>query len=128
VRTQRQLIDYALQRRALLRDLFAGRVGSNEACDASPYLVRAAKYFGDRTEAECPVCHRDNVWNVHFVYGDELRTSAGQARPRAELPVLAMNYRQFDVYVVEVCRRCNWNHLMQKYTLGRDGLPANAGR
>jgi hypothetical protein len=128
VRTQRQVIDYALQRRALLRAVQSGRVGSNEVCDASPYLVRAAKYFGDRTEVECPVCRREKVWNVHYVYGDELRGAAGQARPRSELPVLAMNYRQFDVYVVEVCRLCNWNHLMQKYTLGRDGLPATADR
>lgn len=128
VRTQRQMIDYALQRRALLREVHSGRVGSNEVCDASPYLVRAAKFFGDATENECPVCRRDNVWNVHYVYGDELKHAAGQARPRAELPVLAMNYRAFDVYVVEVCRRCNWNHLMQKYTLGRDGLPATADR
>jgi hypothetical protein len=122
VRTQRQVIDYALQRRALLLQVRSGRVGSNEVCDASPYLVRAAKYFGDRTEVECPVCRREKVWNVHYVYGDELKHAAGQARPRAELPVLAMNYRQFDVYVVEVCRSCSWNHLTQKYTLGRDGL------
>jgi hypothetical protein len=33
-----------------------------------------------------------------------------------------MSYRSFDVYVVEVCRGCGWNHLTQKYTLGRDGL------
>jgi len=124
VRTQRQIVDYALQRRALLRDLHAGRLGAMEVCDASPYLVRAAKYFGQQTETPCPVCHRDNVWHVHYIYGDELKHSAGQARPRAELPVLAMTYREFDVYVVEVCRFCDWNHLTQKYTLGRDGLPA----
>lgn len=123
VRTQRQLVDYALQRRALLRELLSGRVGTMEVCDASPYLVRAAKYFGQPTEQPCPVCRRENVWNVHYIYGDELKHSAGQARPRAELPVLAMSYREFDVYVVEVCRLCNWNHLVQKYTLGRDGLP-----
>jgi hypothetical protein len=23
-----------------------------------------------------------------------------------------------------VCRGCAWNHLVEKYTLGRDGLPA----
>jgi hypothetical protein len=128
VRTQRQLIDYALQRRALLRDVYSGRVGAVEVCDASPYLVRAAKYFGERAESDCPVCRREKLWHVHYIYGDELKHSAGQARPRAELPVLAMSYGQFDVYVVEVCRSCSWNHLMQKYTLGRDGLPAGERR
>ena len=124
MRTQRQLVDYALQRRALLREVYSGRLGTMEVCDASPYLVRAARYFGEATDTECPVCRRDNVWLVHYIYGDELKHSAGQARPRAELPVLAMSYGEFDVYVVEVCRTCNWNHLAQKYTLGRDGLPA----
>jgi hypothetical protein len=108
----------------VLREVHSGRVGVIEVCDASPYLVRAATYFGERTETCCPICRREKVWLVHYIYGDELRQSAGQARPRAELAVLAMSYRSFDVYVVEVCRGCNWNLLVQKYTLGREGLPA----
>lgn len=118
------MVDYALQRRALLRGVYSGRVGTMEVCDASPYLVRAAKFHGDRTDQPCPVCRRDNLWYVNYIYGEELRTSSGQARGLAELPVLAMNYREFDVYVVEVCRGCAWNHLVEKYTLGRDGLCA----
>jgi hypothetical protein len=128
VRTQRQQVDYALKRRAVLRELYSGRLDTLEVCDASPYLVRASKYFGEATETPCPVCRRENVWYVHYIYGDELKHSAGQARPRAELPVLAMSYREFDVYVVEVCRACDWNHLVQKYTLGLDGLAATERR
>jgi hypothetical protein len=122
VRTQRQVVDYTLQRRALLREVYAGRVGAMEVCDASPYLVRAAKFFGEATTSPCPVCRREPVWQVHYIYGDELRKAAGQARPRAELPALAMDYDSFDVYVVEVCRGCGWNHLVEKFTLGRAGL------
>ena len=33
-----------------------------------------------------------------------------------------MTYREFQVYVVEVCRGCGWNHLIEQYLLGRDGL------
>ena len=47
VRTQRQVVDYALQRRALLAEVYAGRVGVMEVCDATPYLVRAAKFHGE---------------------------------------------------------------------------------
>jgi hypothetical protein len=59
------------------------------------------------------------------VYGEELKQSAGQARKLAELPVLAMTLREFQVFVVEVCRSCAWNHLIERYVLGRDGLSAD---
>ena len=42
MRTQRGLVDYALQRRALLAQVMAGRTGVTDVCDASPYLIRAA--------------------------------------------------------------------------------------
>lgn len=124
VRTQRQVVDYSLQKRALLREVYSGRIGVSEVCDASPYLKSAAKYHGEATDIRCPVCRRENLWQVHYIYGDELRHSAGQARSRTELPVLAMAYREFQVFVVEVCRNCDWNHLAQQYRLGRDGLAA----
>jgi hypothetical protein len=122
MRTQRQVVDYSLQRRALLREVYSGRVGSYEVCDASPYLKSAARFHGESTDSPCPVCRRDNLTLVHYIYGDDLKTSAGQARTRSELPVLAMTLREFQVYVVEVCRSCGWNHLVEQYLLGRDGL------
>jgi hypothetical protein len=36
-----------------------------------------------------------------------------------------MTYDAFDVYVVEVCRGCGWNHLVEKFTLGRSGLTSD---
>ena len=122
MRTQRQVIDYALRRRALLREVYSGRVGTYEVCDASPYLRSAAKFHGEPTESRCPVCRREHLTHVHYIYGDELKNSAGQARRAAELPVLAMTFREIQVYVVEVCRGCGWNHLVEQYVLGRDGL------
>ncbi len=122
MRTQRQIVDYSLQKRAMLRDVFSGRVGANEACDASPYLLSAARYHGEQTDQECPVCQRENLWHVHYIYGDELKQAAGQARRKAELPVLETNYREFSVYVVEVCRACGWNHLAEQFLLGCDGV------
>jgi hypothetical protein len=123
MRTQRQVVDYSLRRRALLREVYAGRVGVYDACDASPYLKSAARFHGEPTDVRCPVCRRENLTHVHYIYGDELKQSAGQARTRAELPVLAMTFREFQVYVVEVCLGCDWNHLIEQYLLGRDALP-----
>ncbi|MFI7596453.1 DUF5318 domain-containing protein [Actinoplanes sp. NPDC049681] len=122
MRTQRQVVDYSLQKRALLRDLHNGKIGTLEVCDASPYLKNAARFHGEPTEERCPVCRRDNLTLVHYIYGDELKQSAGQARKLAELPVLAMTLREFQVFVVEVCQTCAWNHLIEQFLLGRDAL------
>jgi hypothetical protein len=118
VRTRRQVVDHALQRRAVLTDLYAGRVSAIEVCDATPYLVRAAKFHGERTESACPVCRREAVWQVNYVYGDELKTTAGSARRTAELVAMESRFAAFRVYVVEVCPGCRWNHLTQTYVLG----------
>jgi hypothetical protein len=127
MRTQRQVVDYSLRRRALLRDLYSGRVGTHEVCDASPYLKSAAKFHGEPTEDRCPVCRHENLTHVHYIYGDELKQSAGQARRKTELSVLAMTFREFQVYVVEVCRGCGWNHLVEQYLLGFDGIEVPTG-
>ncbi len=122
MRTQRGIVDYSLARRSLLRDVHANRVSVADVCDASPYLKSAARFHGDPTEDRCPICRRENLTRVNYVYGDELKNSAGQARSGAELPILAMTVREFQVYVVEVCRGCGWNHLIEQYVLGRAAL------
>ncbi|TDB75990.1 DUF5318 domain-containing protein [Micromonospora sp. KC723] len=122
MRTQRQVVDYSLQKRAVLRELLAGRVGAYDVCDASPYLKNAARFHGEPTEERCPICRSENLTHVHYIYGDELKQSAGQARALAELPALAMTLREFQVFVVEVCLGCDWNHLVEQFLLGRDGL------
>jgi hypothetical protein len=127
VRTKRQVVDYALQRRAALADLRANRTTTLDACDAHPYLLQAAKFHGEPTEESCPVCRKERLTNVHYVYGDELRASSGQAKSLAELHRMGMDHREFTVYVVEVCRSCGWNHLAMSFVLGRDGLPGQDG-
>jgi hypothetical protein len=121
MRTQRQLVDFSLKRRALLREIYAGLISLYEVCDASPYLKNAAKFHGEPTDSRCPICRRENLTLVHYVYGDELRHSAGQARSRAELPALAERLPEFQVYVVEVCRGCDWNLLVEQYVMGSSG-------
>ena len=80
MRTQRSIVDYSLARRSLLREVYANRVGVFEVCDASPYLKSAARFHGDPTEERCPICRRENLTHVNYIYGDELKASAGQAR------------------------------------------------
>jgi hypothetical protein len=116
------VIDYALQRRAALRHLFGGGAFSSDHCDADPYLLRAAKHHGEPSGVPCPVCRREDLDLVTYVYGDQLGPYSGRVRATGELAEMAVQHGEFRVYVVEVCRACGWNHLTLSYVLG-DGVP-----
>jgi Family of unknown function (DUF5318) len=120
--SQRSVIDYSLARRATLTDLFSGGATSaDDACDAHPYLLRAAKFHGEPTGRPCPVCRRSGLTHVTYVYGDELGQYSGRIRATQELEAMAHEHGEFRVYVVEVCQDCSWNHLALSYVLG-DGV------
>jgi hypothetical protein len=116
------MVDYALRRRALLAEVYTGRVGVAEVCDATPYLLRAAKFHGEPSVVTCPVCRKEPLTLVSWVYGDELKHAAGSARTTEELNRMATLFDEFSVYVVEVCRTCSWNHLVLSYVLGTRGV------
>ncbi|GLY67479.1 hypothetical protein Atai01_40980 [Amycolatopsis taiwanensis] len=120
-------MDYALQRRALLAEVRSGRVGTADVCDASPYLLRAAKFHGEPSDVSCPVCRRDSLTLVSWVFGDELQHASGSARTPAELARMGKMFGEFTVYVVEVCRACAWNHLVRSYVLGT-GSPRGSSK
>jgi hypothetical protein len=115
------MIDYSLARRAALVELRSGAASTTDACDAHPDLLRAAKYHGEPTDRGCPVCRRDRLTHVTYVYGEELGQYSGRIRATAELEPMAREHGEFRVYVVEVCRSCSWNHLALSYVLG-DGV------
>jgi hypothetical protein len=126
--SQRAVIDYSLARRAALTELFTGGgVAVEDACDAHPYLLRAAKYHGEPTDRQCPVCRHERLTHVTYVYGDELGQFSGRIKTTAELELMAREHGEFTVYVVEVCRGCSWNHLALSYVLG-DGVPRRPPR
>ena len=125
---RRSVVDYSLQRRAVLADVYAGRTGLFEVCDASPYLSRAAKYHGEVTDLACPVCRKERLTRVNYVYGDQLGPTSGQAKTQAELARMDAMQEQFTVYEVEVCRSCGWNHLDASYVLGAEPVPGQPRR
>lgn len=123
VRNQRQVVDYALRRRALLAQFQSGLVNALDVCDAQPYLLQAAKFHGRASHTPCPVCRAAKLTHVSWVYGDELKQAAGSARAPEELERMANLFAEFNVFVVEVCRACGWNHLIQSYVLGTGTPP-----
>jgi hypothetical protein len=114
----RQVIDYALARRALLVQLSRGQLTAADVCDAHPDLQRAARYHGEPTEIGCPICRRVRLTRVTYAYGDELQHASGRARSSRTLDGLSQRYENIRIYVVEVCRSCGWNHLIVSYLTG----------
>lgn len=120
--SQRSVVDYSLQRRATLAALFRGTASTTDVCDADPYLLRAAQHHGRPCDRPCPVCRREQLRELSYVYGDELGPFQGRIRAAQELAAMAREHGEFRVYVVEVCPGCSWNHLTTSYLLG-DGVP-----
>lgn len=118
----RNVVSYALARRAALEEMRRRGAFCSDHCDASPNLLRAAKYHGEATGRPCPVCRRAELVIVNWVYGAQIGALAGSARASAQLPEMAHEHGQFKVYVVEVCQGCAWNFLISAYHLG-DGRP-----
>ena len=121
--SQREVIDYALQRRSTLQGLRRpGRtLARQEACDADPMLIRAAKHHGEPANVDCPVCESKDLVNLHYVFGDQLGQYSGRIKRTTELEEMAHEFGEFKVVVVEVCPACGWNQMILSYLLG-DGV------
>ena len=119
--TMRSSIDYSLSKRRTLIALFQGSASAMDACDADPYLRRAAKYHGELTKRPCPVCKKFKIVDLRYAFGDQLGQYSGRIKNAEELRQMEKEYGEFRVYIVEVCRDCSWNHLCVSFVLG-DGL------
>jgi hypothetical protein len=108
-------VDYTLVKRALLREFRSGLLSRLDICDAHPELLRAAKYVGRPTTRPCPICKREELRLLAYVYADDLRADNGRVWELSEALNVAAAHRGGACYVVEVCTSCSWNHLSQAY-------------
>ena len=118
MKSKRAYIDYSLEKRATLMGVFRGTI---DACDADPYLMRAAKFHGVRADRNCPVCKKDKLVELRYTFGDQLGQYSGRIKTLDELAEMEREFGVFRVYLVEVCRDCMWNHLVHSFLLG-DGI------
>src|SRR4051795_8689632 len=115
--------DYELARRAVLRDLSAGRISRADVCDAHPELLGAARNVGEKVGKPCPVCKGRHLYYVSYVYGDRLRQAIGTALSQPdELTKLSKQHDEFDRFVVEVCTDCYWNPPGRRELHGRKAV------
>ncbi len=119
--SQRARVDYTFRKRATLAALFQGLSSAMDACDADPYLRRAAKYHGERTDRSCPVCRSKKMVELRYTFGDQLGQYSGRVKNLEELRDMQSEFGEFRVYEVEVCNDCGWNHLTASFLLG-DGV------
>lgn len=113
-------VNYRLTRQAAVGEFRNGNVAQSEACDAHPQLVRAAREIGTPTDEDCPICTRDRLVHVTYVFGPRLPKHGRCITLRGELKQIAKRQGTFVAYVVECCNTCSWNHLVKRYVVAKD--------
>jgi len=109
------IVDYTFAKRAILRDFDRGIISRFDICDAHPELLRAARYVGERSSRPCPVCDKDDLKLLAYVYADDLKANNGRVWELDKALSLAADHRGARCYVVEVCVGCSWNHLREAF-------------
>ena len=121
-RTPRRVVDHALARRQAILEIRRTGGFAFDGSDTDPYLLRAAAHYGVATDRDCPICQKQQLVDLTYVYSRELGYASGRARRPSELAGLAMNHGFLRVFTLEVCQGCGWNHVITTYMLG-DGQP-----
>lgn len=118
--SQREVVDYALQRRRSLELLQRPNrlLAYQQLCAADPMLIRSALHHGTEAEYPCPVCRKDTLRLLHYTFGDQLGQYSGRIKSPDEVEEMENEFGEFKVCVVEVCVDCGWNHMIQAYLLG----------
>ncbi len=107
-------VEHALLRHQTLDDFRRGRLSKKDICDASSELLRVARSLGEPLEEKCPVCDDHPLVVVSFAFGKGLpKAGRGISSPQ-ELARMRDSQMEMDLYLVEVCTECGWNHLIRK--------------
>ena len=119
-------IDHRLTRRALINNFRRGEVSRDTLCDAHPELMRVAKNFGRATRAKCPICVKDQLVTVSYLFGPRLPSHGRFIATRDEIERFDERPERFTAYLIEVCRTCSWHHLLKTRILGGHRKPGNS--
>ena len=117
-RTRDATIDYRMVRRAFIERVHAGDVSLREACDAERDLLRAAKHYGTSRRTPCPLCAKESLRNVTYLFGPRLPKSGRCITSSAELRDFDRRTEHYTAYIVEVCLECEWHHLLRAVPQG----------
>ena len=110
-------ISFLLERNRVLRQYERGELTRHDICDAHPELIRAANHYSEHTNAPCPVCDKEAIRIVSYVFGPRLPSHGRCVNSSGDLDRIRRRKGTFTCYKVEVCAQCSWNHLLRSYTL-----------
>lgn len=120
-------VDHRLARRALVNQVKKGRVSRDSVCDAHPELIRAARNLGEPTSTLCPICERENVVLVTYIFGHGLPKHGKCVTDRRDVEKLQRTPHDYAAYVVEACVSCRWHHLLRVLPVHGRGRTRAAG-
>ena len=110
-------ISFLLERNRVLRQYERGELTRHDICDAHPELLRAAHHYSELTTDTCPVCDKEAIRIVSYVFGPRLPSHGRCVNSSGDLDRIRKRKGTFTCYMVEVCTQCSWNHLLRSYTL-----------
>lgn len=115
---RRGTIDHRLARRALINEFRRGRLRQDQVCDAHPELIRAATNVGTPVDQPCPICDKQDLRLVTYVFGPRLPAHGRCVSTAKDIAVLNRRRDELSAYVVEACISCHWHHLRKVLPLG----------
>lgn len=110
-------VDYRMVRMSVINQYKAGRLNRTEVCDAHPELRRAADHLARTSTEICPICEDAFIVLVTYAFGSHLPKSGYVIEDRADMNKVRRITTEGTGYVVEVCRSCGWNHLVQSFPI-----------
>jgi hypothetical protein len=118
------VVDHRLARQHLVNEFRRGRLAQHQVCDAHPELIRAARFIGDASRVDCPICEEAKLVLVTYVFGARLPAHGRCITTRREMHELNRRSDDLRAYIVEVCVECSWHHLLRVVPVG--GAPSRA--
>jgi hypothetical protein len=112
------VVSYRLAKQRVVTAVQLGRRQPHEVCDAQPELRRVAHHHAVKIDEPCPICEGDDLVAVTFAFGKGLPRAGRCVADLAELTKLRRRSTGATCYLVEVCRRCWWNHLRESFEVG----------
>ncbi len=110
-------VSFLLERNRVLRQYERGELTRHDVCDAHPELIRAARHYSETTTDLCPICDKQAIRKVSYVFGPRLPSHGRCVNSSGDLDRIRKRKGIFTCYVVEICAQCSWNHLLRSYTL-----------